>query len=168
MWIFWLSSFSSFFDLAPQVSSYSEGLQSHVWELPLQLPPWCYVICVLHQNRVFPLVLWPLPERWVWLLQNLHLWGFWEFQQCPHIPVWCTAPTQLTCTNIASKSFLTLELTLLLLISLKSSFISITSYFRSFRSFFILIPSVYSIWLFSLTLVCSFCPYAFVWMGCWE
>ena len=44
--------FSSLLDLAHQVSFHCEGLKSHLYNLkPSQLPPWCYIICVLHGNH---------------------------------------------------------------------------------------------------------------------
>ena len=89
--------FFSLFDLAHEVSSYCKELQSHLCNYkPSQLPPWCYVICVLHGNHLFPWLLWPFRKSWAWLLQDLQHWGSQEAQQCLYIPAYCTAPAEPT------------------------------------------------------------------------
>ena len=49
---FIIKIFSSLLDLAHKVSFHCEELKSHLYNLkPSQLPPWCYIICVLHGNH---------------------------------------------------------------------------------------------------------------------
>ena len=106
--------FSSLLDLAHKVSFHCEGLKSHLYNLkPSQLPPWCYIICVLHGNDT--LVFYWFSGHF----ENVE-YGYYYYYYC---------------TTMDWRSSLTLELTLLLLISLSLSFISETSCFSLWISF---------------------------------
>ena len=100
--------FSSLLDLAHKVSFHCEGLKSHLYNLkPSQLPPWCYIICVLHGNDT--LVFYWFSGHF----ENVE-YGYYYYYYC---------------TTMDWRSSLTPELTLLLLISLSLPFISETSCF---------------------------------------
>ena len=173
-----------FYSLAPSfllnlgqgVSSHCKGLQSHLCDYkPSQLPTRCYLVCVLHGNHVFSLVFRLHRKRWVRMIQDLHLWRFWESERCPYILALYTAPTQSVFVQFALFSiqnhlrhWKSLFYSLLHLVN----FFSLTSCFRSLTNFSI--SSSFSLWyltssiipcLFILSICFHFDGLLEVWVG---